>query len=207
MGLGMFITMQAYQVYICSTLQFIAQLEPLPEESQHKERGVTQSLFPGHTAWMRPQCLKDANCLHLPGQLMDMQAVAQAAKVRVCRFENIQHGGLHVEARARMLLSNFDNACSLAHVGWCIGWGQNNLLFLLSKARESFKTKLREGLGGTVSINKKVGLQKIITPWFKSVGSGMSMRHLRRRSGGFQNMSTLLNLATDPTGRRRYSKS
>ena len=121
MGLGMFLTMQAYQVYICSVLQFIAQLEPLPEEFQCKDRGAIQSLFPGPTAWMVPQCLKDGIFSHLPTQLVDMQAVAQAAKVRVCRFENLQHGGLHVEARARRLLSNFDNACSLGHVAWCKG--------------------------------------------------------------------------------------
>eukprot|EP00973_Karenia_brevis_P015136 2068664-Karenia_brevis.AAC.1 len=88
----MLLTLQAYRVYVSSVLQFIAQLEPLPDDFADIERGAVQSLFPGPTAWIRPRCLKDADYIHLPGNLVDLSAVAQAAKIRVVRFENEQNG-------------------------------------------------------------------------------------------------------------------
>ena len=53
LGLGMLLSLQAYQVYISSVLQFVAQLEPLPINFRNIERSATQALLPGPTAWMR----------------------------------------------------------------------------------------------------------------------------------------------------------
>ena len=57
LGLGMLITLQAYQVYICSVLQFVAQLERLPYNFLGKERQAVQALFPGPTTWIVSSCL------------------------------------------------------------------------------------------------------------------------------------------------------
>jgi hypothetical protein len=45
LGLGFMITVQAYQVYISSVIQFVAQLEDLPHDFNDYERRATQALL------------------------------------------------------------------------------------------------------------------------------------------------------------------
>ena len=96
--MGMLLTLQAYQTYVSSVL---AQLEPLPPTFDDTERWALQALFPGPTAWILPQCLKDAGHIHVLVLLVDLVAVATAGNARATRFESAQHG---VHARTVRLL-------------------------------------------------------------------------------------------------------
>ena len=51
LGYGMLLSLQAYQVYVSSVLQFVAQLEPLPVDF---ERAAVRQLFRGPAGWTRP---------------------------------------------------------------------------------------------------------------------------------------------------------
>ena len=181
LGLGMLITLQAYQVYMCSVLQFVAQLEPLPENLLDKNRQAVQALFPGPTACIVPSCLKDARYLHLPIALMDMQAVATAAKVRALRCENLADGGLQVTMRAGRLLENCHGDCSLMHFHWCRTWAQNSFLFHLREADNDLRRKLRANPGADVILHKREGLQKRICNFCRTTDVGDACQHLRRR--------------------------
>lgn len=181
LGLGMLITLQAYQVYICSVLQFVAQLEPVPGNFLDKERQAAQALFPGPTAWIVHPCLKDARYMHLPIALMDMQAVAKAAQVRVMRCENLADGGLQVARRAGRLLENFHGDCSLGHLHWCNTWDQDSFLFHLREADYELRRKLSANPGTDLILHKREGLQKRICNFCRTTAVGDACQHLRRR--------------------------
>lgn len=191
LGLGMLLTLQAYRVYVSSVLQFVAQLEPLPEGSDDIERGAVQSLFPGPTVWILPQCLKDAGHIHLPVALVDQHATAQASKIRVIRFENILHGGLMVQWRAAQLFRPFDDNCSLAHMNWCKNWGRHSFFFHLAEADRTFEQKLRMRQPMNINIDMREGFQRSITPLFKSFVTGAAVVHFRSRLDLWTHMSTL----------------
>jgi len=191
LGFGMLLTLQAYQVYVSSVLQFIAQLEPLPYNFEDIERGAVRSLLPGPTAWMLPGCLKDATHMHFPTALVDLVAVAQAAKVRVARFENVLHGGLDIHGRARRLLDSRGDNCSLPHLDWCNKWGQHSFLFNLRTADEEFSRRIASSPRDAIDITRRDGFQKRITPMFKSIFVGSSIVHIRRRTDRWTCMTTL----------------
>ncbi len=181
LGLGMLLTLQSYQVYISSVLQFVAQLEPLPQDFGDKERQAVQALFPGPTAWMVPTVLKDAKYLHLPIALVDMHAVAMAAKVRVLRCENQAEGGLQVARRADRLLDTSRGDCSLLHSLWCRTWGQNSFFFQLRRADDDLRLKLRANPGVDLMLHKRGDLQKRISSFCRTTAVGDACQHLRRR--------------------------
>ena len=180
-GLGMLLTIQAYQVYICSVLQFVAQLEPLHPEFEQMERKAVQALFPGPTAWIVPTMLKDAYSLHLPLPLVDMKAVSTAAKVRVLRWENRAEGGLHVLQRVRCLLDNPSEECGLNHWQWCQEWGRNSFFTYLRDADQEMREKLRSNPCADLRLQEKPAFQKKIARLCRSTTPGDACFHLRRR--------------------------
>ncbi len=181
MGIGMLLTLQSYRVYISSVLQFVAQLEPLPENFNIMERKAVQSLFPGPTAWILPSALKDAKYLHLPIALVDMHAIATAAKVRVLRCENQAEGGLRISSRADKLLQYFGDDCSLGHSLWCENWGRKSFFFSLRDADSEVRCKLRSCPGTDLMLHKRLGLQKRVSDFCRSTCFGDAGHHLRRR--------------------------
>ena len=140
---------------------------------------------------MVPGCLKDANHIHFPTALVDLVAVAQAAKVRVTRFENTLHGGLDIHNRAERLLINPNDSCSLTHLAWCGKWGQHSFIANLKTADDQFAIRLVNAPCDDIDINKKDGFQKRVTHLLKSTMIGHSMVHLRRRTDRWVMMSTL----------------
>ena len=89
----MLLSIQAYRVYISSVLQFVLQLEPLPDNFKGAETKAVQALLPGPMAWMVPTCMKDAKYMGLHDALLDLEAVAHASKLRVATWENLEHQG------------------------------------------------------------------------------------------------------------------
>ena len=81
-------TLDAYQVFICSVVLFVAQLGPLPPSVNDIEGKACQSLFPGPKGWFSVDALKDLKALHFPKCLVDVRSTAVAARARVARFEN-----------------------------------------------------------------------------------------------------------------------
>ena len=88
----MLLTVQAYQTYICSVLQFVAQLEDLPHDFPAHECKAVRALFPGPAARITPPVLKDSKYWGFPSALTEMDASADAAKASVYRWENHAHG-------------------------------------------------------------------------------------------------------------------
>ena len=122
MGLGVMLTMQAYQVYIASVLLFLGQLEELPADFGLHERRACMHLFPGPKDWITAGCLKELRTLGFPRELKDVQSSVQASKARVVRFED--EGRLRIRERARTLKAL---ACdgldhSLAREVWWNRW-------------------------------------------------------------------------------------
>ena len=182
MGLGFLLTVQAYQIYISSVLQFVLQLEPLPDDFEAEERWAVQSLFPGPTAWMLPRCLKDGRSIHLALPLADVPAIATAAKIRVCRFENQMCGGLRVRDRARRCSQKLLRcAGSLEHIGWCRQWCRNSFLTHLSEAQDKWRSISRSLPLDELDLDDRKGFQHRITPLFRSAPAGSAILHLRRR--------------------------
>ena len=191
LGLGWLLTVQAYQVYIASVLQFVAQLEPLPDGFEMHERAAVQALFPGPRAWIVPTCLKDAAYFHMPTALVDMVAIAHAAKVRVRYFENEAMGGLHVHRRATRLMAQFGDTCSLSHIAWCVEWGRRSFLHNLVHADSRFIHMTRRQPVEESVMESRDGFQKHITPLLRSIAVGSSMVHLRRRLDYWSGLMTL----------------
>ncbi len=200
LGVGLLTSLQAYQVYISSVLQFVGQLEPLPQDFLDKERRAIQSLLPGPTAWILPACLKDAAHIHLPLSLLDMNAVAQAAKVRVCIQENLAHGGLQIRNRWLNLHRSFGVECSLSHVQWCKNWMENSFINHLHVACTDYTaitgtSPMADYVPGNIEDDEGDGkikcLQAELTKIFKGNVVGQSSTHLRRRLDRWEGLATL----------------
>ena len=181
LGFGLLLTLQAYQVYVSSVLQFVAQLEDLPPDFLDYERKAVQALFPGPTGWMTPGCLKDLKYLHLPKALTDVAAIAPAAKARVVRFENAADGGLDIQARAHRLRELPQDGCSLAHMGWWMTWAKRSFIINLSTAHTDSCQQIRGRENIVGDLQTREGWQGRVAKVFSSVTIGHSTLHLRRR--------------------------
>ena len=201
LGLGMLLSLQAYQVYISSVLQFVAQLEPLPADFANVERSAIQALFPGFTAWMVPSCLRHAARFHFPVTLEDLSATSLAAKVRVVRFDNTAQGGLLVHSRAARLLHHFSVSCSLEQVSWCQGWGSCSFFYHLVDADDQFTSKLQTGQAAGVDVSQREGFQHQFTLLFRTTDVGAAKLHFRRRLDRWATLGTLPGCRTAPVCR------
>ena len=179
--IGMLLTLQAYQVYVSSVLQFVLQLEDLPENFESQERRACQALLPGPMGWMVPSCLKDAKHVGFPMELMDMAAVAIAAKARVVFFENMAHGGLGITRRAARFQTIGGDGRSFRHVGWVNTWSGNSFFFTLERARNAYLKRCSSDSVEANGSNKQLGWQRKATHIVRSVPKGTSTIHLRRR--------------------------
>ena len=139
MGLGVMLTMQAYQVYIASVLLFVGQLEELPADFGLHERRACMHLFPGPKDWITAGCLKELRTLGFPRELKDVQSSVQASKARVVRFED--GGRLRIRERARTLAAL---ACdgldhSLAREVWWNRWRDRCFVLQLFRGEQKCK--------------------------------------------------------------------
>ncbi len=191
LGLGMLLTLQAYQVYVCSVLQFVAQLEDLPAKFEAEERKAVQALFPGPTGWMSPNFLKDAGYWGFPCRMVDVQATAEAAKVRVTCWENQAFGGLQIQARTQNLLAEVGPDVTAGHIRWMRGWAQNSFFHTLDRARANFAALVPNSAIRRQDLAKKNGWQKRICPLFSSCPAGSALLHCRRRMDRWDSLTTL----------------
>ena len=102
-GCGAALSVDAYRVYILSTLSYIWQLADLPDSFDTTERKACELLFSGPRCWISPAVLRNFKLLSFSANLADAQAAATAAKARVYQFEDRVRGGLNIDARVAKL--------------------------------------------------------------------------------------------------------
>ncbi|CAK0876187.1 unnamed protein product, partial [Prorocentrum cordatum] len=124
---------------------------------------------------------EDLKAVHFPDQLVDMSAVAVAAKARVHRFEADSMGGLQVEDRIRRLEEPPLAHCSLAHSAWVSQWVRNSFLHILSRAAAHASMLLQRAAGVRSWISLQAGWQGQMTKLLAVGCRGEAMRHFRRR--------------------------
>ena len=94
----------AYSIYILPVLTFLAQLDSPPAEVYEAEKSAIAKLLPGPFDW----CTVD-DAFHLStnfGQhraFPSLRFITEAAQRRVIQYENREHGGLGVRAKAAEL--------------------------------------------------------------------------------------------------------
>ena len=115
-------------------LMFVGQLEDPPTSFEGVERTACRKLFPGPAFWITSGVLQNLKILGFPAELPILSNLALAAKSRVCRCENQQHGGLLVYQRARRLRQALASCDDLARLSWVHTWAQGNFLFRLEAA-------------------------------------------------------------------------
>ena len=116
-----------------------------------------------------------------PMELLDMEAVAIAAKARAVFFENRARGGLDATHRAARFPTTAADRCSSHHVGWVNTWPRNSSFFTLERARSTYLNRcLRDSVEANGS-DKQLGWQRKATQSLRSVPKGTSTIHLRRR--------------------------
>ena len=64
--------------------------------------------FIGPYRWILPEVLKQLKAMHFPVELKCAKTLSVAARSRVLRMENRQHGGLRVHERQRHLQAALD---------------------------------------------------------------------------------------------------
>ena len=188
MGIGLFNTLLAYQVFICSVVMFIAQLDPLPVHFEDIELKACQSLFPGPKGWFSVDALKDLKSLHFPKSLFNVRCAALAARARVARFEDAAHGGLKVRARSNKLKRIMDNPANARRLQFVSDYAKQNFLFSLRTATSELEAARRR-LGQHVSDSDAVGfLEQERSGWqarathiFATAGKPSAMMHVRKR--------------------------
>jgi len=102
LGLGLFMTLKAYSVYMATVLLFVGQLEDVPEEFDDIEDRACRKLFTGPWKWIAPEALHTLTRLHFPIELCNARKLAVAAKSRVVRSENAGEGGLKIRMRVKI---------------------------------------------------------------------------------------------------------
>lgn len=112
-GLGMLTTLQAYRVFVSSTLQFVARLEDPPANFKEEETRAVRLILTGPAGWITAACAKDLKAIHFPEQLVAMTAILLVSKARVQRFEASAMGGLRIAERPRYLPRQGSVNCSL----------------------------------------------------------------------------------------------
>jgi exonuclease III len=135
-GAGMFVTLQAYQVYVASVLSFVGQLEPLPPHFKEHETKAVKALFPGPTGWMSPAALKSLKTIGFQAELPDLGTRCTAAQARTYRHENAAQGGLKIRARHKALVRRL--SAFPPHFRWR-GWIENNFIYTLNAAAVKLK--------------------------------------------------------------------
>ena len=70
--------------------------------------------------------------------MVDMQAVADAAKARVVYWEDRSSGGLDVRRRSASLLNEMGANLAVGHVQWWQLWAADSFFFKLDSVRQEF---------------------------------------------------------------------
>ena len=99
LGLGLHMTIRAYATYMVSVLLFVGQLEAIPTDFDDIEARACRRLFVGPYRWILPAVLKQLKAMRFPVELKCAKTLSVAARSRVLRMENRQHGGLRVRER------------------------------------------------------------------------------------------------------------
>ena len=86
----------------------VGQLEAVPTDFDDIEARACRRLFVGPYWWILPEVLKQLKAMHFPVELKCAKALSVAARSRVLRTENRQHGGLRVRERQRHLQAALD---------------------------------------------------------------------------------------------------
>jgi len=132
-GVGLHLSLRAYQTYVSSVLGFVMQLEQLPPTFEEYERKACVALFPGPHKRMHPDILRNLRAHGFPTELADFGVVSVAARSRVCRTEALKHGGLQVHARARRLRSIVDG-CADHRFPFVASFAHRTFLFQVASA-------------------------------------------------------------------------
>ena len=189
LGVGAYLSMDAYKIYICSVLSFVGQLDNLPDNWRDFELKACSALFPGPTRWITPGCLKELKAMHSGKEWPNLDHTTLASKARVLRFENITHGGLRAVSRWNNLKQlMMDAPCSLGQIQFVAKWASNSFLFNL-KAADDKQRQLTTGLTDTW-LQVRAGWQCKFTKLIKVEYPHAAMQHLRRRLDRWR-MSTL----------------
>ena len=131
--------------------------------------------------------MKDLKALHFPIVLPDIEAIALAAKARVCKQENLKHGGLHVRRRAASIRETRLRADRASTLIWTQDWYHQNFFFKLEHAGE----KVERLLINTETVQPSgCSYQGYITKIIRGLPCTAARTHLRKRLDRW-NLSTL----------------
>ena len=123
LGLGLFFTTVAYNVYVASLLGFILQLDTLPSEWPQREAATLRELVPGPYRWINSQDLHGLRRdFALPQEFIDLKEVSVAARFRVLHREAAAAGGLRAKTLARKLQNEYMASDYVARCGRWREW-------------------------------------------------------------------------------------
>ena len=141
-SLGLFYATSAYNVYVASLPSFVAQLEEYPEEFTQIEHAVLRKAAPGPYQWAMPDDLhRLRDCYGQIANFRNLRHYALAAKIRVCVYENAQHGGLRIRERARDLQQIVQASEHIDRRGIWADWIQSTPVLVLRRALEVCRTQ------------------------------------------------------------------
>ena len=133
--LGLYYATCAHNLYVSSLPSYVGQLESYPDEFQEVEEATLRRAAAGPYAWALPQDLfRPKGCYGQAANFRSLRHAAIAAKVRVCRYENQAHGGLHVRTRARKLRALVATSTRTVRAATWNDWIQNNPRQVLDNA-------------------------------------------------------------------------
>ena len=182
-------TIRAYATYMVSVLLFVGQLEAIPTDFDDIEARACRRLFIGPYRWILPEVLKQLKAMHFPVELKCAKTLSVAARSRVLRTENRQHGGLRVRERQRHLQAALDR-CDDPRRAWAQQWVPNLSFYHLVRAGDIAQAKLEE-------VQLAPLLPPLLRQWIDGQSDGGMMSHIqpcakRRRGISWQKVATQL---------------
>ena len=201
LGLGLHMTIRAYATYMVSVLLFVGQLEAIPTDFDDIEARACRRLFVGPYRWILPEVLKQLKAMHFPVELKCAKTLSVAARSRVLRMENRQHGGLRVRERQRRLQAALDR-CDDTSWAWAQQWVPNLSFYHLVRADDIAQAKLDEAQRAPL-------LPPLLRQWMDGQAGGGTMPSeqpsaKRRRGISWQKVATQLLWTSSLIGPERH---
>jgi len=140
-GGGLHLTAVAYAVYVMPVLQFVAQLEPPPQDWQHQETAAFRKLIPSPGNGGMPRLAKFLADCGMPKSFATFAHTARAAKLRVAAREAEARGGLRVQERSAALRRTEQQTDFLVRAVRLRGWLQSAYVHNLSDELAHFRRR------------------------------------------------------------------
>ena len=139
--LGLHFATTVFNAYARSVLGFTAQVARITNKTNKAEEEGLRRAAPGPGVWATKEDLQHLHCYGMPRSFNSLEAVAQAAKLRMCTNENVKNGGLKLSECVERISAAGRSLTFPMRAAWWAEWRQGSLPNILSENKQEMAAK------------------------------------------------------------------